>query len=302
MPREIVFGNQMLLVALDNKYLIRDIYFPHVGMENHLNGHKCRIGIWIDGDFSWIENDDWKKEIKYESDTLIGHSIASNQKLGLRIIIKDAVHINKNIFIRRLIIENLKSNKREIRAFFTQDLQIYETSIGITAYYDPDSGSIVHFLKDRYFMFSGKGSSEEEKIDSFATGKAHFGKEGTYKDAEDGILSENPVDQGSVDSTLEYWFSVGTYYRETRLFNEYVRETGLDKIFAEIRAYDNAWVNKSKINFQDLPNGVVELFKRSLLIVKTQTDKEGAIIAANDSDILQFNRDHYSLFGHAMVL
>jgi hypothetical protein len=40
---------------------------------------------------------------------------------------------------------------------------------------------------------------------------------------------------------------------------------------------------------------VVELFKRSLLVVRTQIDNNGAICAANDSDIMQFSRDTYSL-------
>jgi GH15 family glucan-1,4-alpha-glucosidase/ferredoxin len=38
----------------------------------------------------------------------------------------------------------------------------------------------------------------------------------------------------------------------------------------------------------------VDIFKRSLLIVRTQIDNDGAIIAANDSDIMQFSRDTYS--------
>ena len=36
------------------------------------------------------------------------------------------------------------------------------------------------------------------------------------------------------------------------------------------------------------------MFRLSLLIVRTQTDERGAIVAANDTDILQYNRDHYS--------
>ena len=38
----------------------------------------------------------------------------------------------------------------------------------------------------------------------------------------------------------------------------------------------------------------MDLFKRSLLVVRTQIDNGGAIIAANDSDIMQFSRDTYS--------
>ena len=36
------------------------------------------------------------------------------------------------------------------------------------------------------------------------------------------------------------------------------------------------------------------MFKRSLLVIRTQTDNRGAIIAANDSDIMQFMKDTYS--------
>jgi GH15 family glucan-1,4-alpha-glucosidase/ferredoxin len=59
-------------------------------------------------------------------------------------------------------------------------------------------------------------------------------------------------------------------------------------------AYWRLWVGGTNINFGNLPPKVVELFKRSLLVVRTQIDNDGAIIAANDSDIMQFSRDTYS--------
>ena len=34
MPRSIVYGTRKLLVCLDKDYNIRDIYYPHIGMEN----------------------------------------------------------------------------------------------------------------------------------------------------------------------------------------------------------------------------------------------------------------------------
>ncbi|HWE61295.1 MAG TPA: glycoside hydrolase family 15 protein, partial [Chloroflexota bacterium] len=39
---------------------------------------------------------------------------------------------------------------------------------------------------------------------------------------------------------------------------------------------------------------IVELYKRSLLIVRSQIDYDGAIIAANDTDVAEVARDHYS--------
>jgi len=122
MPREIVFGNQSMLVGIDANYVIRDIYYPHVGMENHLNGHKNRMGIWIDGIFSWFDNPKWVKEIKYEPETLVGASVLENKEVGLRIIIADAVHHQKNVFLRQLSIENLYDKERTVRLYFSNDL------------------------------------------------------------------------------------------------------------------------------------------------------------------------------------
>ena len=42
MPRDIPVGNGSLLVAFDAKYRLADIYFPHVGHENH-SGARFRF-------------------------------------------------------------------------------------------------------------------------------------------------------------------------------------------------------------------------------------------------------------------
>jgi GH15 family glucan-1,4-alpha-glucosidase len=58
--------------------------------------------------------------------------------------------------------------------------------------------------------------------------------------------------------------------------------------------YWRAWVNKNDLDFADLSPEIVELFKRSLLVVRTQIDNDGAILAANDSDVTERATDHYS--------
>ncbi|MGZ3429171.1 MAG: glycoside hydrolase family 15 protein, partial [Polyangia bacterium] len=54
------------------------------------------------------------------------------------------------------------------------------------------------------------------------------------------------------------------------------------------------WVGKEPTEFFGLPPSIVDLYKRSLLIIATQIDEGGGIIAANDSDIVDFARDTYS--------
>jgi len=55
-----------------------------------------------------------------------------------------------------------------------------------------------------------------------------------------------------------------------------------------------AWVNKNETNFGLLPPEIVDFYKRCLLIVHTQIDYHGAILAANDSDVTERATDHYS--------
>jgi len=41
-------GNGRLLVTFDHQYQIRDVYFPHVGQENHAGAGPCRFGVYTD--------------------------------------------------------------------------------------------------------------------------------------------------------------------------------------------------------------------------------------------------------------
>ncbi len=70
MPRDLPVGNSRLLVCFDQDYQIRELYFPHVGQENHVNGNHCRFGVYAEPHFSWV-GADWKRELNYEEDTLV---------------------------------------------------------------------------------------------------------------------------------------------------------------------------------------------------------------------------------------
>src|SRR5437870_10434314 len=70
MPRDLPLSNGRLLVAFGRDYLIRDIYYPHVGKENHATGHPFRFGVWTEGKFSWIGSD-WQLDRRYAVDSMV---------------------------------------------------------------------------------------------------------------------------------------------------------------------------------------------------------------------------------------
>lgn len=306
MTRALVIGNSRVLVNFDSVMNMRDFYYPNVGQLNHIGGHHNSFGIWVEDQFSWCYEGDWHRSLRYKKDTLVTDVKAENKRLGLQVVINDAVHYRDNLFLRKMVVKNLADREREVRVFFTHDFSIDESEVGDTALYNPNVDALYHFKRDKYFLANGRVG--DRKIHQFTTGIKRFGgAEGTWRDAEDGILEGNPIAQGSVDSTISfkltleakgegtvyYWIAVGKNYQEIKDLNIFVLSRSPEVLLRRVEGYWRNWVNKVSPDFANLPSEIIDLYKRSLLITRTQINYNGAVIAANDSDILQFNRDHY---------
>ncbi len=307
MPRDIPVGNGKLLITFDQDYCLRDIYYPCVGKENHTDGHKFRFGIWANNRLEWI-NRRWGLRLEYAEETLMTNVTATNEDLGVRLVCNDMVDYRENVYIKKVSIQNLSEREREFRLFFHHDYHILESAAGNTAYYDPEEKAIIHYKGNRYFLLSGL-RYKNQGIDQYATGRKEFqGLEGTWRDAEDGLLDGNPISQGSVDSVLSltvnvqpngeqtvyYWICVGENYADVSGLNRGIVKNGPDFFMRRTENYWKAWVNKEGFNLEVLPEGIRNLYKKSLLILRTNVDADGSIIAATDSDIQHYARDTYS--------
>ena len=194
-----------MLVGLDNRGQVRDLYFPFVGEANHVSGasgnHVHRIGVFAEGKMSWLDSPDWKITIGAEEDTSIGSMFAENMKLGITLSSRDAVHNEKDIFLRHFTVHNHRSETRTIKLFLAQQFRIFESRRGDTGFYDPRVKAIVHYKGEATFLINamvGDEMFQEYNIGLFGI----EGKQGTYLDAEDGVLENNPIEHGSVDSVV----------------------------------------------------------------------------------------------------
>jgi GH15 family glucan-1,4-alpha-glucosidase len=124
MPRDIPVGNGSLLVSFDSNYDLRNLYWPHVGQENHTVGHPCRLGVWVDGQFRWVSDDGWQRTLDYAHDTLVTEVELRHADLNLRLMCNDAVDFHENLYLRRIVVHNNTDREREVRLFFAQDLHI----------------------------------------------------------------------------------------------------------------------------------------------------------------------------------
>jgi GH15 family glucan-1,4-alpha-glucosidase len=307
MPKDIPVSNGNFLLNFDSDYQIRDVYFPYVGQENHSKGDPFRFGVWVDGHFSWM-GPEWEKNLRYHDDSLVTDVLLKNKFLGLELRCHDVVDVDLNVYIKKIEVTNLKGKERQVRLFFCHDFHLYGYDIGDTAYFDPRTSSIIHYKANRYFLINCCKSGKFG-VNHYACGDKEVpGREGIWKDAEDGELSGNQISWGSADSAIGiwihvppkgkaaayYWIAAGTRYNAVAQLNRDVIEKTPDELIKRTSDYWGAWVTKESRSFGDLPKSVTNIFNRCLLILRTQIDNRGAIIAANDSDIVRFGRDTYS--------
>ncbi len=309
MPRDIPIANGNLLITFDSRYTLRDIYFPYVGLENHTRGRASRFGVWVDGQMSWIHEPSWQKNLTYEKDTLVTSVKATHWGLGLQLICNDCVDFDRNLYIRKVEVENLLPMPRDVRLFWHHDFNMWSSAEGNTAYYAPNLQAMIHY-KGKCWALANVCIGEENPVVgvkhfAIGTSRAH-GAEGTWRDAEDGVLEMNAIAQGSVDSTIAahvdldrtelvyYYLAMAEDYAGVKLLDALVRERGPEFFLHRVRTYWKQWVNKDNVPYGDLPEPIVNMYKQSLLILRTQIDNRGAILAANDSDYLDYNNDTYS--------
>lgn len=295
---------------MDDGLDLRDLYWPYVGLHNHLCGNRARLGLWVGGRFSWLSSPEWSRRLRYLPNTLVTESVAENRSLGVTVTIRDCVLHRSDVLIRRFLLQNNEPVAREARLFLTHDFLIAETDIGNTAFYNPFLDAVIHYKRDVYLLIAARG--EGTGIDQYAMGINGFGGlEGTWRDAEDGVLSMNAVAQGSVDSALgvkatlpgngemvmRAWICVGKDLEAVSDLHYAIENAKFDEMMTETAQYWSTWSEPrtpAAEGLDALPQPIPEVFRRSLLTIRTNIDDRGAIIAANDSDIMKTARAHYS--------
>ena len=155
MSRDLPLGNGSLLVAFDGNYQIRDLYWPHVGQENHAMGHPFRMGAWVDGEFRWLDDSHWEHALRYSHETLVTEVRLRHSDLNLSIAASDAVDFHENLLVRRFDVVNLSDRDRDVRLFFHHDFHIAGNEVGDTAYYEPDRRAVLHYKGSRWFLANG---------------------------------------------------------------------------------------------------------------------------------------------------
>lgn len=311
MARPVVLSNGELHVGLNDYGLVHDFYFPYVGLENHSAGSNMRhkIGVWVNGQMSWLDDGTWDVRSWTADGALIGHTRAHNQSMGIILEFDDVVDTDMSALLRNIHIINDHQDKRDVRLFMRQAFAIGDTRSNTdTAQYLPDSDAVLHYRGRRAFIIGGRTHSGEP-FDQYSVGLSGIeGREGTYRDADDGELSCSNVEHGRVDSTIRfrlelnphesgrvhYWIAAGTSIREALYIHRNVQENGLEHYLRSSATWWHEWLEPVRRVSEKLDPKRRRMFIRSALVVKAHTDKRGAVIASSDTTMLNYSRDAYA--------
>jgi GH15 family glucan-1,4-alpha-glucosidase len=299
-----------LTVGLNEQGLVNDFYYPYVGLDN-LNTSRSmhhKIGVWVDGVFSWVDDGSWNIDVNLEANAMVSEVRMQSNQLNIQLDISDFVDFENNAFCRRMKLTNLAEKERDIRLFMHQVFEISRRGRADTALFVPDENYVLDY-KGRCSLLIYGESEQGSTFDQFSVGNYGIeGKEGTYKDAEDGELTGNAVEHGGVDSVIrfglrpaggasvrvDYWVIAADSQYTAEGINRLLRKEGLDQRLEANRRYWQEWLHQGVSMLPDLDKRYIDAIKKSLLVIKAHTDKRGGIIASCDSSIYNYGRDYYS--------
>lgn len=309
MGRPVVLSNGQLFVGLDESGLVHDFYYPYVGLDNLTNARSSqhKIGIWVDGQFSWTDDGSWDISVDLDQDAMISNIQMKSSALGITIEGQDFVDIEYNALVRCFKITNEHDIERDIRLFMHQVFQISRAGRADTALFVPEDTYILDYKGRCCLLIAGK-TGEGQTFDQYAVGNYNVeGKAGTFKDAEDGELSDNAVEHGGVDSVIrfqqrvgghksldvDYWVVAANSQTDAQVVHTYLKYYPVSKRVDQVRSHWKEWLEPAAQQLEKIPASAVGLTNKSLFIIKAHCDARGSVLASGDSSIFNYGRDYY---------
>src|SRR5262249_31334275 len=144
----------------------------------------------------------WDIKVDFETEALVSKITAERADFGVKLEFSDFVDSQYSAFCRRIKVSNTSESQAEVRLFLHQVFQISRRGRADTVLYVPE-GNYLYDYKGRCALLISARDGRGNFFDQFSVGNFGIeGKEGTYKDAEDGNLEGNLVEHGSVDSVI----------------------------------------------------------------------------------------------------
>ncbi|BBG24147.1 glycoside hydrolase family 15 protein [Sulfuracidifex tepidarius] len=289
-------GNGNLLVNVDEKGRIVDLYYPYVGMENQTSGEPIRYAAFSDGVTS--VDDEWKVEVGYLDSTNMVEVRQSSDRLNVSMLTYYFLDNEENTLYSLIKVFNNSPKRRDIKLFFINNFNLYASSFGDTGFYDPITQSVIHYKAKRYIgvkLFSTSSFTEEYQIS----------KGDLMYDVYDGKLDGGTIANGDVNSAVavnltidsntfsKAYFTI-SFSRELEDLRRMLRKVNFAQVetsFTLSYMFWKNWLSRSSFKFTE--DKFRKLYNVSLLAVRNHMDGRGSLIASSDYSFVKVYADSY---------
>ncbi len=301
-----VLGNGALLVNFNGHGNITDLYFPYVGHKNHVGGHLCGIAVLTPHETLWL-GEGWESSGKMLDGSLVARMRFRHRATGLVLHLDQAVHHASDALLVSLELENPDLDCERFSVAFYHNFTINENVIGDTAAYLPDPGALVHYKEDVYLL-AGARNEKGEPFSRWDIGRRDGSAAAGWDSINRRHFANTAIRQGNVDSVLvldlecprggaasgDYWLIAGRTLDEVTQASREMNAANLPLLLEQTHLFWQEWSNYGSKPPVPVPAAWEAAYNQSQLVVRSQCDNRGGIVAANDTSVLRFNGDHYS--------
>ncbi len=289
--RPVVLGNSRLYLGFDDRCSLKELFWPTVGLENHIRENsRNRLILWFRGIFREVGASEWKVKGGYQTGMMF-RWLCEHQVLPLSLEISDCVDPYKQVWVRKVVLQSPKDEK--VGIYMRQAYALGENTIGESAFWHSGSQCLYHY-KGEMWIASRLLALSDEIPALAAIAKVRDG--GVGMDEYSGAIRGSSIDHGLVESmlgallpsdcqarTIQWAFAFGNNQQEADAVLDQASKLSMQGVAARSRAQ---WGSLS------VPESV------SLKVLLSHTDKNGAIIASCDTDVMGDFRDHYRYVWH----
>ena len=198
--RKAFLGNGRLCVGFDNDLRLRELFWPKVGLLNHVQeGHGCGLYVWTPGRLRRVGGETWETAGAFEPGMSFKWELRDKDD-GLKVTVIDSVDPYLPVWARS-VEAAFDGPGDAVGLFSTQAFALGENTIGEGAAWDREARRLYHFKGPCWVAVKfGGGGGEGLREARGVVAKVRDG--GVRIRPETGDLDGPVVDHGLIESAI----------------------------------------------------------------------------------------------------
>lgn len=283
-----IIGNSGMLVCLTRNGELTRLFWPNIDYPQHFE--KMATGIFYTGQknsTSWFYEDNWHHTQYYVEDTNILKTICEDGGRGLRVEQTDFVLKDRDVMVRRYVIENIGPN--EVDLGFVQ----YSSTVSTTpelrsTLFDFNVDALIHYRHNYYISISSDSEVVQFQLGNNAFDCARYTELYGYDSIgmmKDGAMSFNigKIEPGG-KKTFNLFICASHTLKGVKELVRWCRKMNVDEEYEKTRKYWLDFLKNARLIVTGDKN-IDNLYKRSILVFKLMSDERtGGLLASAEID------------------